>query len=140
MLKKIISYTDYEGNERKETYWFNLSKAELIEMQAYGCLKDYARIVDNQNITDVIRILKDVILGAYGEKSADGKRFLKKDDNGRLLSDSFYETEAYSELFMELATDPTAFQDFVKGIVPAGFYDEARAEAEIKVLTADTIQ
>lgn len=121
MLKKIISYTDYEGNQRKETYWFNLNKAEIIEMQACGSLREYARISDTQNVAGVVEILKDVILKAYGEKSSDGKRFLKKDKDGVRLADAFAETEAYSELFMELATNPAAFEAFIRGVVPNGF-------------------
>lgn len=121
MLKKIISYTDYEGNQRKETYWFNLNKAEIIEMQACGSLREYARISDTQNVAGVVEILKDVILKAYGEKSSDGKRFLKKDKDGVRLADAFAETEAYSELFMELATNPAAFEAFIRCVVPNGF-------------------
>ena len=121
MLKKIISYTDYEGNQRKETYWFNLNKAEIIEMQACGSLREYARISDTQNVAGVVEILKDVILKAYGEKSSDGKRFLKKDKDGVRLADAFAETEAYSELFMELATNPAAFEAFIRGVAPNGF-------------------
>lgn len=124
MLKKVITYTDYEGNERKETYWFNLSKAELVEMQACGSLRDYTRISDTQDVGGVVGILKDVILKAYGEKSTDGKRFLKKDKDGTLLCEAFAETEAYSELFMELATNPKAFEEFIKSVIPAGFYVE----------------
>lgn len=128
MIKKVIAYTDYAGNERRETFWFNLSKAELTEMQAYGSLRDYERISDSQDTAGVIGILKDVILRSYGEKSADGKRFIKTDANGKRLSDEFAETEAYSELFMELATSPEAFQAFIKGVVPAGFYDEGELQ------------
>lgn len=130
MIKKVIKYTDYEGNERSETYWFNLSKAELVEMQTFGSLRDYARISDTQDTAGVIEILKDVILRSYGEKSSDGKRFVKTAKDGSKLSDTFAETEAYSELFMELATNPESFQAFIKGVIPAGFFiEESGAES-----------
>lgn len=118
MLKKTIAYTDYNGVERKEDFYFNLSKAEIMEMEmstAGGLGEMINKVVATQDTVAIIKIFKDLVLKAYGEKSADGKRFIKSKD----LSDAFSQTEAYSNLFMELATDADAAAKFVNGIVPA---------------------
>lgn len=117
MLKKTITYTDYNGNERKEDHYFNLSKAELMEMEmgtSGGLAEMIKRIVDAQDAPAIIKIFKDLILKAYGIKSADGKRFMKSEE----ISTEFAQTEAYSILFMELATDAEAASNFINGIVP----------------------
>ena len=118
MLKKTITYTDYNGSERTEDFYFNLSKAEVMEMElstAGGLAETIKRVVAAQDQPAIIKIFKDLILKAYGEKSLDGKRFRKTDE----LREEFAQTEAYSILFMELATDDKAAADFVNGIVPA---------------------
>lgn len=117
MLKKTIIYTDYNGNERKEDHYFNLSKAELMEMEmgtSGGLAEMIKRIVDAQDAPAIIKVFKDLILKAYGIKSADGKRFMKSEE----ISTEFAQTEAYSILFMELATDAEAASNFINGIVP----------------------
>ena len=122
MLKKTITYTDYNGVERREDFGFNLSKAELMEMElgVTGGLAEYMRrIVSAQDQPSLIKIFKDIILKSYGEKSADGKRFVKIDEHGVPLSLGFSQTEAYSILFMELSTDDEAAAAFINGIVPA---------------------
>ena len=122
MLKKKIKYTDYNGIEREEEFLFNLTKAELMEMQMStngGLDEMIAALVRSQNMPEIIRIFKEIILKAYGEKSLDGKRFIKIDENGRKLSLNFSQTEAFSNLFMELATDSKAAADFINGIVPS---------------------
>ena len=122
MLKKPITYTDYNGLERTEEFYFNLSKAEVMEMEmstAGGLAERINRIVAAQDTPSLIKIFKDLILKAYGEKSADGKKFLKEDENGRPLYKNFEQSEAYSELFMLLATDADEAAKFVNGIVPA---------------------
>ena len=118
MLKKRIKYTDYNGNPREEDFYFNLTKAEIAEMQmsTVGGFTDMIQhIVDTQDAPGIIRVFKEIILRAYGEKSSDGKRFVKSKE----LSEAFSQTEAYSELFMELATDADAASNFVNGIIPA---------------------
>jgi len=120
MLKKTITYTDYSGNERTEDFFFNLSKAELIEMEnsvAGGWLDAVSRIIAAQDNVTIMREFKKFIMAAYGEKSSDGKRFVKSPE----LSKAFTETEAYSELFMELYLDAAKAADFVIGVVPAEF-------------------
>lgn len=123
MLKKTIKYTDYNGVEREEEFLFNLTKAELMEMElsTTGGLTEMIRnIVKAQDKPTLVKIFKEFILKAYGEKSADGKRFIKVSDTGVPLSIGFSQTEAYSELFMELATDDNAAANFVNGVIPEG--------------------
>jgi len=118
MLKKHITYTDYNGNKREEDFYFNLTKAEIMEMEmstAGGLTEMIQRIIDTQDAPSIIKVFKDIIMKAYGEKSPDGKRFVKSQE----LSESFAQTEAYSELFMELASDSDAASKFVNGIIPA---------------------
>lgn len=121
MLQKTIKYKDYNGNERSKTFYFNLNKAELAEMQLTtkgGLDEMIQRIIDTQDVPKIIETFKDIILKSYGEKSADGEMFVKKDENGHKLADRFAQTEAYSELFMELSTDATAAAAFINGITP----------------------
>lgn len=117
MLKKTITYNDYNGTERTEDFYFNLSQAEVMEMEmstAGGLAEMIKRVVASQDAPSIIKIFKDLILKAYGEKSADGKRFVKSEE----IATAFSQTEAYSILFTELATDDKAAADFVNGIVP----------------------
>lgn len=117
MLKKTITYNDYNGTERTEDFYFNLSQAEVMEMEmstAGGLAEMIKRVVASQDAPSIIKIFKDLILKAYGEKSADGKRFVKSEE----ISTAFSQTEAYSILFTELATDDKAAANFVNGIVP----------------------
>lgn len=121
MLKKTMTYTDYNGNERTESFYFNLNKAEIMEMQmstSGGLAEMIQRVIDAQDAPAIIDIFKKLVLKAYGEKSPDGKHFLKEDENGKPLSNKFKQTEAYSQLFMELATDADAAAEFVNGITP----------------------
>lgn len=129
MLKKTITYTDYNGVERTEDFYFYLSKADLMEMEmgtTGGFAEMIQKVVNAQDAPAIIKIFKDLILKAYGEKSADGKRFIKNDE----LRDSFSQTEAYSQLFMELATDSDAAAKFVNGIMPADVSKQIQNNAE----------
>lgn len=117
MLKKTIKYTDFNGTEREEDFYFNLSKAEIMEMEmstAGGFAEMLQNIVKAQDGPTIMKIFKDIILKAYGVKSPDGKRFIKSEE----LSTEFSQTEAYSVLFMELATDADAAGAFINGIIP----------------------
>lgn len=118
MLKKTITYNDYNGAERTEDFYFNLTKAEIMEMEmstSGGLAEMITKIVATKDAPAIIKIFKELILKAYGEKSPDGKRFIKSEE----ISTAFSQTEAYSQLFMELATDADAASTFVNGIVPA---------------------
>lgn len=118
MIKKTLTYTDFDGNERTEDFYFNLTQAEITEMEMSfngGLIKTIEKIVAEQNAKAIIEIFKDLVLKAYGEKSLDGRRFVKNDE----VKEAFSQTQAYSDLFMELATDADAAAKFVNGIVPA---------------------
>ena len=118
MLKKTITYTDYNGMTRTEDFYFNLSMAEVAEMEmstAGGLAEMIQRVAQSQDGPNIIKIFKGLVLKAYGEKSPDGKHFVKSPEKATLFS----QTEAYSEIFMELATDAEAAAAFVNGIFPA---------------------
>lgn len=126
MIKKEVTYTDYNGIERTEAFYFNLTKAEIMEMELGtkgGLAEMIEKIVKAQDAPAIIKIFKDLVLKAYGVKSADGRRFMKSDE----IRDDFEQTEAYSIIFMELATDADAAAKFVNGIVPADMAKEAAA-------------
>ena len=141
MLKKEIKNTDYNGGERKETFLFHLTKAELMEMEmgtVGGLTESITNIINSQNTPEIIKIFKEIILKAYGEKSADGKRFIKVDNAGVPLSIGFSQTEAYSELFMELATNADEAAKFIQGIMPSDV--EISDEQIEKIKTENNIQ
>ena len=117
MLKKTIKYTDYDGNEREEDFYFNLSKAEITEMELSkeGGMSEYIKKISaTQNGPELIKLFKDIIIKSYGEKSLDGKRFIKNKE----LTEAFTQTEAYSELFIELASNADEAAKFINGIMP----------------------
>lgn len=133
MIKKTMTYEDYNGNQRTEDFYFNLSKAEVMEMEmstSGGLAEMIQRVVAAQDQPAIIKIFKDLILKAYGVKSPDGKRFVKSEE----LSTEFSQTEAYSQLFMELATDADAAANFVNGIVPANM---AKQAADLSVVPSN---
>ena len=117
MLKKTIKYKDFNGNEREEDFYFNLMQSEIAELELStvgGFTESIQKIIQTQDGPEIIKQFKKIILKSYGEKSADGKRFIKSDE----LSEAFFFSFAYSELFMELATDDEAASAFINGIVP----------------------
>ena len=125
MFKKVVTYTDYNDVQRTETFFFNLTKAEVLEMElgTVGGLSAMIQgVIDAKDTPALIKIFKELVLKAYGEKSADGKRFVKSPE----LSEAFSQTEAYSEIFMELATNDEAASAFVKGITPKGLENYAQ--------------
>jgi len=117
MLKKLIEYTDYNGTLRRENFYFYMSKAELMEMElgSVGGMRNLIQlIIEKQDIPKIMDAFKTIILKAYGEKSADGRRFIKSPE----LSEAFSQTEAYSNLYMELVTDAQKAAAFINSIVP----------------------
>ena len=117
MLKRTFTYVDYDGVERTEDCYFNLNKAEVAEMELSfegGLAKYLNKISEAKNGKAIMEKFKWLILKAYGEKSADGRRFMKSDE----ISRSFAETEMYNILFMELVTDAKKASDFVAAILP----------------------
>ena len=118
MLKKTIKYTDYNGNNREEDFYFNLTKAEIMKMEMSttgGLAEKINRIVAAQDAPAIITVFEDLIQKSYGVKTADGRGFEKKQE----YLDSFMSTEAYSILYMELATDAEKAAEFINGVVPA---------------------
>lgn len=136
MLKKTVKYTDYNGVERTENFYFNLNKAEVLELQAGtegGFADRLQKIIDANDLPAIIAEFKKMVLMAYGEKSADGRYFLKEDEDGRSLANKFKQSEAYSKIYMELSTNTEKAIEFVKGIIPSDMdsavVDEAIAKA-----------
>lgn len=118
MLKKTMTYNDLDGNPVTEDFYFNLSKAEIAELelsQTGGLSGQLKQIVDRADGGAIIKAFKEILVMSYGKRSADAKRFMKSKE----ISDEFLQTEAYSDLFMELVTNPEASVEFVAGIIPA---------------------
>lgn len=117
MLKRTMTYTDYNGEDRTEDFYFNLSKAELMEMELGtegGLYEQLQRIIAAKDQPTIVMMFKEIILKAYGKKSPDGRRFMKSPE----ISREFSETEAYVNLFSELAVSGTAAAEFINGIIP----------------------
>lgn len=133
MIKWPITYTDYNGEERTEDFYFNLNKAEVMEMNIShnGAFKEYLeRMVEQRDGAKMAETFRDIILKSYGEKTADGKRFVKSKE----LSEAFQQTEAYSELYMQLLTDETAAPKFIEGVMPKVEGAGAPVPAELKLV------
>jgi hypothetical protein len=124
VLKKTITYEDFNGDTVSEDFFFHLSKAELVELELSheGGLSDsLKRIIETQDGKSIIAEFKNIILGAYGQRSMDGKRFIKNQQ----LREEFESTEAYSVLFMELVTNADSAVEFINGVIPSGMGEEA---------------
>lgn len=125
MYVKKIPYTDYFGKERTEEFHFNLTKAEITEMELSttgGMSKILEKIMATQDMPALIAIFKDLLLKSYGEPSPDGRRFVKSDK----LREEFEQCPAYSEIYMSLVTDTDAAAEFINNIVPADMAKQAR--------------
>lgn len=134
MLKKTMTYTNYNGEQITEDFYFNLSKAEILEMEmtTEGGMAEYIKgVVNAKNVTEIIKIFKELILRAYGKKSPDGRRFIKTPE----LREEFAQTEAYSNLFMMLATDAEEAANFVNKVTPADV--NVDVEAAMKAVAPD---
>lgn len=121
MLKKTITYEDFNGNMCTEDFFFNLTTAELTELQlSYtgGFATYLQQIVDAQDIPTLAKVFKEIVLMSYGEKTADGKRFVKRNAEGRRLADEFVDSAAYSALYTELFTNDKTASDFINAILP----------------------
>lgn len=130
MIKKTLTYTDFDGVERTEDFYFNLTEAELMEMEGTtegGLSNTIRRMIDAQDRPEIMALFKKLLLQSYGEKSPDGKRFMKSEE----ISRNFSYTQAYSDLYVELSTNDKAASDFVNGIVPARLVSAAADESGI---------
>jgi hypothetical protein len=136
VLKKTITYKDFNGEEVSEDFFFHLSKAELVELEMShkgGLSAALERIVAAEDNKSIIAEFKNIILAAYGKRSEDGKRFIKTQE----LRDEFISTEAYSTLFMELVTDTDAAVVFINGVIPQDMVVEAAQIAQTQELQAE---
>ena len=138
MLKKTITYSDLDGNQIVEDFYFNLSAAEIAEMELShrGGLSSYLQQIINSNDgAAIITAFKEIISKSYGQRSDDGKRFIKSPE----LSKAFMETDAYSQMFLEMVTSAEASAEFVRGIVPANLNtDEKTTVAGVDIPTMTT--
>lgn len=117
MIKKTVTYTDFNGVERTEDFYFNLTEAEISEMElskngGYSAMIEKVTKANDQ--AAIINVFKEFVMKAYGEKSEDGRRFMKSPE----IRAAFAETNAYSDIFMELATDAKAAIDFITRLIP----------------------
>lgn len=125
MLKKSITFEDFNGNEVTEDHYFHLSKADLVEMevsQKGGLAKRIEKMMAEEDAKGIMETFKDLILRAYGQKSEDGRRFIKSP----ALEDAFLQSPAYDALFMELVTSGEAAAHFVNSVIPQGLEEMAR--------------
>lgn len=132
MLKKVIKCTDFNGVEKEETHYFNLTRSELtrMTMSEYGAMDERLKqIVDAKDSAKIMDQFHDLLRLSYGVKTQDG-RFVKK-ENGVPLFDKFETTAAYDAIFMELCTNPSAAADFARGILPADMRKEAEAQLSL---------
>lgn len=133
MLKKTITYTDYDGESRTEDFYFNLTKAELVELNLSfpGGMEEYVtKLMVKKDIPAMAKLYKQIIMSAYGERSPDGRRFIKSDE----LTQDFLQTEAYSDLYVELL-DGDNMEKFIRAITPHisdEEYNQAKAEYEAR--------
>ena len=122
MIKKTVTYTDYNGEQRTETFYFHYTEAEILdmEMSEEGSFVDrIQRIIDAKDKTALMKLIKKFVIDAYGVKSEDGKRFMKNDE----LKTAFLECPAYSDIFMEMVTNDEVAADFVNGVIPSTMKD-----------------
>ena len=126
MYAKKVTYTDYNGVERTEEFYFNLTKAELTMMnlsEVGGLKAKMEKMIEKQDAPLIMATFEDILTRSYGEKSADGRRFIKSPE----ITEGFKQTEAYSEIFMELCTDPDAASEFMAGIIPPDLNKDLQA-------------
>lgn len=117
MLKKTITYEDWDGNERTEDFYFNMTKAEIMELElsTEGGLKNrLEKISQKKDVPAIMKFVKDFIMMSYCEKSDDGRRLIKRKE----LSEAFIETPAYDNLFMELISDDEKASAFINCVLP----------------------
>lgn len=137
MLKKEISYEDFNGEKLTETFYFNLTKPELLELEVSykngieGALKE---MLEKDDRSGLLAFFKKTVLHSYGKKSDDGKRFIKTEE----LTEEFTQTNAYAELYMELLNNSDSAANFISGIVPSDLA-EAMKEETVKQKTAELL-
>lgn len=132
MIKKTVTYTDFNGNERTEDFYFNLTQFEVAELDlgvsgvSGGLLGLLKQIVREKDQRQIVEYFKKIVLMSYGEKSVDGRRFIKSEE----IRNGFAPTEAFSKIYMELAQDADAAAAFVNGIMPKELVEKAKEMSE----------
>lgn len=117
MITKTITYTDLRGVERTENHYFNITKTEVLEMETSvegGLVERIEKITTEKDHAKLVELFKDLIRRSYGVPSNDGRRFIKSDE----LFEEFAQTPAYSELYMEIATNEEAAAAFINELIP----------------------
>ena len=149
MIKETVTYTDFNGEEKTEDLYFNLSRAELLRYNLSqeggfeGALKRILGLSDTDSVSennqeivnnmdaDKLTQLFDWVewfIGiSYGIKTDDG-RFVKSEK----IKEEFLSSEAYSELLMKLATDPSKANEFSRGIIGEASKGFANAFKRVK--------
>jgi len=135
MLKKTITYTDWNGTERTEDFYFNLTRAEILELEykiipGQSLSDSIQTLIQSQDMGKIIETIKLILLASYGEKSADGKRFVKNDD----IRAAFEQNPAFDTLYMSLVTDAEYAAEFVAGIMPAAIRDELGSNPKAAIM------
>lgn len=138
MLKRDITFEDYNGDTVTETFYFNLSKPELIEMEVeykegFGAM--IKKVINTKDHKTLMALFKQIVLKAYGVKSDDGRRFIKNEQ----LREEFSQTGAYEVLYMELATKDDAAVVFLKGILPRDMVDNIDNEAKVIAVPSPSV-
>jgi hypothetical protein len=126
MIKKTVTYIDYNGTERTESFYFHFTHAEILDMEMTtegGFAERVQRIIDANDQTSLLKVIKQFVLDAYGVKSDDGRRFIKNPE----VKEAFIECPAYSEIYMELLSDDKIASDFVNGVIPSDTRDKLAA-------------
>lgn len=129
MYVKEMEYTDFNGVVRKEKFYFNLTKAEILDMElgkAGGFTEYIRKIIEAQDTPTIMALFKSLLLKSYGVKSDDGRRFIKNDE----VREDFEQTQAFSDLYMELALNDEEASKFVNAIVPADMQVSAEQRAQ----------
>lgn len=143
MYKKTITYTDFNGIEREEDLYFNLSRKEIADMQLTndgGLTEQIDKIVRSKDQEKIVKLFQKIILAAYGVKSDDGMHFYKEDPiTGKRYSKDFEATAAFDELYYQLSTDADAATEFINGIVPAMPTDHAKSQATKPFVPSEVI-
>ena len=133
MRKEPITYVDYNGVQRTEDFYFNLTKAELLDMQltTYGGYWETVKaIIDAKDQPALIAIFKELLMKSYGKKTPDGRRF----DKSKEIVDDFIHCPAYSELYMRLVMDDEYAAQFINGIIPADLAAEAAKQGNLQLM------
>lgn len=119
MIKKTVQYVDFNGDSQTEDIYFNLSKAEITEMELsqQGALltEHIKKITEAKDNKELIKLFKEILVKSVGRRSEDGKRFIKND----AIREEFISSEAYSTIFMELAFNDEAAVEFMNGVMPS---------------------